>query len=110
MLPERALGCRHAAPNFVASRTPFHGGISTGGVQRAAATGGCAYGTPLKTFTVPSAIPFTVPAGARTTGYWSAAAGRANIAATLHAKTRKRNDIKGCLQSRPLRASASGPT
>src|SRR5438552_7357057 len=53
--------CAHSAPNFVASRTPFHAGKGCGGRQRYSPTGGAAKGMPLKKETSSSVIPRNMP-------------------------------------------------
>src|SRR5512141_2964194 len=61
-------GCMQALPKSVARLTPAQRGISAGAFQRKGPMGGKAYGIPLKTLTVPSPSPSSVPAGASTTG------------------------------------------
>src|SRR5512135_1355837 len=68
MLAMRGLGCGQAGPNSVAFLTSVQRGSGLGGLQRAAPTGGDAYGMPLKTRTMPSVRPSTGPAGASTVG------------------------------------------
>src|SRR6185503_11184287 len=68
MLPGLDGGCMQAAPNFLASRTPAHAGIATGGFHLRSPTGASAYGTPLKASTPPLNSPSTAPAGECTTG------------------------------------------
>ncbi len=52
-----------AAPNCVASRVPFHFDAGSGGFQRSAPIGGCAYGMPLKTCTLADGFALQLAGG-----------------------------------------------
>src|SRR6476661_6107094 len=105
MLLSFDAGWLQAGPNAVASRTPSHRALSTGGLHRNAPTGGSANGIPLKILTPCSAVPRSAPAGARTIesdfGELMAKLGWVHMAAQANRRTRLPEVIM-----RPLTESA----